>query len=396
MKTFRPTSAADLASGLADGEVAGRSVAIRGAGTKQGWLLDGPAPDAIIDTTALSGLDAHPAGELVCTVGAGTRFGELQRQLARYDQRVALDPPSGPEATLGGIFSADEAGPGRIAHGSLREQVVGVEFVLASGARVRSGGWLARNVAGYDACKLLCGARGALGVVTELTLRLQPLPPCEGTLRIDCAALGGVRSAVALGGRRARPTAMVHQDGALWIRFEGGREAVDGQIAVTEAELRFLGEAREYLGDDSRTLWAELLGKWRADGAEIGITAGTRPDRLASLGQAVGAAAARNRVTVRIILDPRAGALLAFASGDVGGLEHFVLEAREDAERSGGQLRLRDRGRQVLSVDREGRAPGGAPLMRRLKRELDPTRALMPGLAYQFLETVEGLSLQPV
>jgi glycolate oxidase FAD binding subunit len=151
------------------------TVVPRGDGSKIDWGGRPSGVDVIMDTARLAGVREHSAGDLVVTVGAGTPLRALQATVARAGQRLALDPGSA-EATVGGMLASNEAGPLAHSYGLPRDLLIGVQFVRADGVVARSGGKVVKNVAGYDLGKLLCGSYGTLGVITEATFRLHPLP----------------------------------------------------------------------------------------------------------------------------------------------------------------------------------------------------------------------------
>jgi glycolate oxidase FAD binding subunit len=157
---------------------AGLTAVPRGDGSKIDWGGRPSAVDVIVDTGRLAGIREHSAGDLVVTVGAGTPLRALQAALGRAGQRLALDPGSA-EATVGGMLASNEAGPLAHTYGLPRDLLIGVQFVRADGTVARSGGKVVKNVAGYDLGKLLCGSYGTLGVITEATFRLHPLPICQ-------------------------------------------------------------------------------------------------------------------------------------------------------------------------------------------------------------------------
>lgn len=148
---------------------------IVGSGTKRGWgnLV---AADLLLDTTKLAGVSQHSWQDLTATVGAGTRWLDMQRTLAVHNQRVALDPLWPETATVGGMVATNDSGSLRLKYGSLRDLIIGMTIVLADGTIAKSGGKVVKNVAGYDLHKLMTGAFGTLGIVTEVTFRLHPIP----------------------------------------------------------------------------------------------------------------------------------------------------------------------------------------------------------------------------
>jgi len=133
----------------------------------------------------------HEPGDLTCTVSAGVPLARLQETLARGAQMLALDPPEAATLTVGEAFATAASGPRAHRYGGPRDLVLGVTVRLADGTVARGGGRVVKTVAGYDLPKLFTGARGRLGEILELTLRLHPLPastctvvtaPCDPTV----------------------------------------------------------------------------------------------------------------------------------------------------------------------------------------------------------------------
>ncbi|HUZ84473.1 MAG TPA: FAD-binding protein, partial [Gaiellales bacterium] len=124
----------------------------------------------------------HQPGDLVCTVSADVTLAELQAALAGRGQMLALDPPGAAATPIGDVFDRGLFGPRAHRYGLPRDLVLGIRAELVDGTVVRSGGRVVKNVAGYDLSKLFTGARGRLGRLLELTVRLHPLPPTTATL----------------------------------------------------------------------------------------------------------------------------------------------------------------------------------------------------------------------
>src|SRR5204862_2981794 len=101
---------------------------------------------------------------------------DFQRALAARRQFLPVDPPRPERATLGGLAAANINGPRRALYGGVRDLVIGMKMVLAGGERVKTGGKVVKNVAGYDLAKLFLGSLGSLGVITELTFLVLPRP----------------------------------------------------------------------------------------------------------------------------------------------------------------------------------------------------------------------------
>ena len=154
-----------------------------GGGTKQDWgKAANPAlgstliPALILETRRLDTLRDHTWQDMTATVEAGCRWSAMQSALARHGQFVALDPLWPDRATVGGIVAANDSGPLRLKYGSLRDLIIGMTIVLADGTIARTGGKVVKNVAGYDLHKLMTGAFGTLGIITEVTFRLHSVP----------------------------------------------------------------------------------------------------------------------------------------------------------------------------------------------------------------------------
>ena len=150
-------------------------IEITGAGTKRTWGNPVTA-DLLLDTTHLTGVVSHSWQDLTATVAAGTPWAAMQRVLAQHNQKVALDPLWPETATVGGIIATNDSGAWRLKYGSLRDLIIGMTIVLADGTVAKSGGKVVKNVAGYDLHKLMTGAFGTLGIITEVTFRLHPIP----------------------------------------------------------------------------------------------------------------------------------------------------------------------------------------------------------------------------
>jgi glycolate oxidase FAD binding subunit len=146
----------------------------RGSGSRLGWGLPPARCDLMVDMLRMDAVVEHAAGDLVARVQAGARMGDVARLLVSAGQEIALDVPAG--ATVGGVVASGLSGPRRLRYGSPRDLLIGITVVRADGTVARSGGKVVKNVAGYDLGKLFAGSAGTLGLITEATFRLHPLP----------------------------------------------------------------------------------------------------------------------------------------------------------------------------------------------------------------------------
>jgi glycolate oxidase FAD binding subunit len=137
----------------------------------------------------LSRVTAHDPADMVVSVLAGTRLVDLQRALAEHKQWLPLDPPYA-NATIGGVMATASAGPRRYGYGTIKDQLLGLRAVNASGTITRSGGRVVKNVTGFDLHRLQVGAMGTLGVILEVHLKVTALPARMAALVLAQASLG--------------------------------------------------------------------------------------------------------------------------------------------------------------------------------------------------------------
>ena len=164
----------------------GTPLCLRGGGSKD---FLGVARGERLDTRTLSGVISYEPTELVVTVGAGTPLAELEALLAGQGQCLAFEPqhyrwsvPGESPATVGGMVASGLAGPSRASVGGVRDYVLGVKLINGLGQHLTFGGQVMKNVAGYDVSRLMVGARGTLGLLTEISLKVLPVAPAEATL----------------------------------------------------------------------------------------------------------------------------------------------------------------------------------------------------------------------
>ena len=218
----------------------GTPLRIRGGGTKDfyGERLQGE----LLDTRELRGIVNYEPSELVVTVRAGTPLAELEQVLAGAGQSLAFEPPHfGPGATVGGMVAAGLSGPARASVGAVRDYVLGLNLVNGRGEQLVFGGQVMKNVAGYDVSRLMAGAMGTLGLITEVSLKVLPVPPAEATLRFELPQADALRKLNEWGGKPLPLNASRWQQeggaGVLHLRLRGA-------VAAVEAACRSLGGER--------------------------------------------------------------------------------------------------------------------------------------------------------
>jgi glycolate oxidase FAD binding subunit len=314
---------------------AAETVSPVGAGTH--WEVGNP-PTLGVEVHAPAGVLAYDPAELTVTVGAGTSVGALTDTLAQSGQECVLDPRSA-SATVGGTVAAGLSGPRRLRYGPLRDRVLEVRFVTADGRVVKGGGATVKNVTGFDLPRLLVGSLGTIGVLTQFTLRCQPL---AAVARWSASA----DDPAAVRARLFRPSC-VAWDGVLT------RVLLEGHPGDVEAEERAAG--LEPLDDRVVAVDGEHRGR-------ISV----RPDRVVATGRELAA-----RDGVRWMAEIGVGTIHVAADA----VDEFTA-ARAVAEAAGGWL-LREAG--APGVDGYGVPLPNLAILRRVRAAFDPTGKLSPG-----------------
>jgi glycolate oxidase FAD binding subunit len=220
---IHPHTATDVADAVRAASAAGTPVLVIGARQHidTGSRID---VDTELWTTLLDRAIAYDPAEMLCVVEAGMRLGDLRTMLAEGGQEWPVDEPD--DATVGGVIATDVALPRQLRVGQLRDTVVEMEFVTGDGRRIRSGARTVKNVTGYDLHRLLTGSLGTLGVITQVALKLRPLPKMRRTL---VTREGGLGLAERLLEAVPLPAAVIAEHDRVVVRLEGWPEEVAEQ-----------------------------------------------------------------------------------------------------------------------------------------------------------------------
>ena len=214
---------ADLQAQLRD---AREPLRITGHGSKDFY---GEAPTGEpLSTLALNGVTAYEPSELFISVLAGTPVFDVEALLAQHQQRFAFEPPRfGGKGTVGGMVAAGLSGPARAALGSVRDHLLGAVLINGHGELLNFGGTVMKNVAGFDVSRALAGSMGQLGLITEVTLKVLPLPAAVATLRFEFDQPAALTALNRWGGEPLPIEASAWWDGALLLRLAGAQAAVE-------------------------------------------------------------------------------------------------------------------------------------------------------------------------
>jgi glycolate oxidase FAD binding subunit len=392
-----PPDEAGIADAVSAAAETGEPLLICGNGTKLKMLRPVQAARSL-SVRNLTGITLRAPKELVISARAGTTLSELEATVAADGQYLIAEPPdltallggtTAPQ-TLGGIVAANLSGPRRVAWGAMRDHVMGVRAVNGTGAVIRSGGRVLKNVTGLDLCKLLTGSHGTLAVLTEITLKVLPVPETTGSLVLAgldaehgvaalSAALGspyGVSGAAWLPAESAALVPELAGASATIVRIEDFATSVAYRLDRLRTELGGIGHAALLADAESRAVW-------RAVRDAVPLPAG--PDEAVwrvsvrpSAGPVVLAALAP--AGLRGFLDWGGG--LVWLAGPSDAATHAAVM---HAARAGGGtwtlLRARDPLRAAVEVVPPEPAPLAA-ITRRVKAAFDPRGILNPGRLY--------------
>ncbi|MCX7302361.1 MAG: FAD-binding protein [Rhodobacterales bacterium] len=230
---------------------------VRGGGTRD---IGRPVAGEVLSTAELRGVTLYEPGALTLVVRAGTPLAEVAAVLAGERQRLAFEPMdhrvllgTTGEPTIGGVVAGNFAGPRRVQGGAARDHLLGVRFVDGTGMVVSNGGRVMKNVTGYDIVKLMAGSWGTLGVLTELSFKVQAMPEAEATVVLPgLNDVAGVAKLTLALGSPYDVTGAAHLPGRTMVRVEG----MAGSVSYRAGQLRaLLGGGEVLTGAESAALW---------------------------------------------------------------------------------------------------------------------------------------------
>jgi glycolate oxidase FAD binding subunit len=298
--TLTPADQAELAQIVREAFTDGMPIYPIGGGTSLNFGLPARDPGHGLSLQGLKRIIDYPARDMTITVEAGITLDLLSAILAKEKQRLPIDLPDAHRATLGGIIATNTSGARRYANGTLRDYVIGISAVDGRGIPFHGGGRVVKNVAGYDFCKLLTGSVGTLGVITQLTLRVKPVP--ESSRFVACRARNWETAERLLEGlvtTQTMPAAIELLAGPAWsndptlgslpdrgsahlaVGLEGNSDEVEWMCDALWNEWRRAGVAAEIVAEDQTAgLWMRLAQFPVAGSYPVVIKAALRPSRV--------------------------------------------------------------------------------------------------------------------
>ncbi|WP_093255369.1 FAD-binding protein [Rubrimonas cliftonensis] len=370
-----PASEAEAAEAVRDGG----PFEIVGGGAR--LALGRPVEAAPLSTLRLDAVTLYEPQALTLVAGAGARLDAIEAMLAAEGQRLPFEPmdprpllgSDGP-LTLGGVAATNASGPRRIQAGACRDSLIGVRLVDGRGTVLKNGGRVMKNVTGYDLVKLMCGAYGVLGLLTEVAFKLQPIPETSATLVLR--GLDEARAIAALSMALGSPfdvTGAAHAAGETLARIEGFEASVAYRAAELRKALAAFGEAEIVMDDPAR--WAAVRDATPLAGAQgavwrLSLRPSDGPKAVAALREAGAAQDA--------LYDWGGGLvwLLTPEDGDAG-----AAAIRAEVSRRGGHATLFRAGqatRRAVAPFHPEPAPVAA-LSAGLRAKFDPAGKLNPG-----------------
>ena len=389
-QTLQPNTLEELSEAVRS--TGNRAIATVGSGTALG--LGNPAlrEDIALQMRGLNRIVDYVPEDQVVVVEAGVTLRDLQGELGKRGQRLALDPLGGDGATIGGMLATNAYGPGALRYGTLKDLIVGIELVRADGVVAHAGGKVVKNVAGFDVSKLIVGSLGTLAIITKATFRVHPLPEKTTRLAFDAKLEQVFPFVLALREAQLEPAAIAVRikgtttgddaETTIEVAFEGFGPGVDAQTAacidvayrsgLSESDahrvtLNVVSEANAVEGRRSYRLKATFP---PAEFARIAAEIEGEALAFPSLGVIYFSGPST--------MDPQSG---SYAQDDTS--EQSLDRARalrEMFESLGGTLVVQDmpngwRG----EIDAWGTPPPAFTLMRALKDRFDPEHRLNPG-----------------
>lgn len=334
-----------------------------------------------LDLTGLDGILAYEPADLTLSVRAGTTMAAIRTTLEEAGQELPIDVPFPEETTIGGLVATGFAGPRRLRSGSLRDLLIGCEFVRGDGLLAKAGGMVVKNVSGFEIPRFLHGSWGALAVLTSVNLKVMPMARADGTTLATFDGLGvAIEAAQRLIGVEPSIEACVVTSDRDGVRLAARAVGRAGSVAaLLDSFAQGLGTETERLESASSGMhWQELVNQYAEDASRVVMAMGTRPREIHSLAIRINVIVESRGATMQV--SPGLGSLRIVVPDLEGITAHVVAECARIATGMGAAYVLESAPIPVRSsVPVWGVEPEGIDVMRSVKRQFDPAGVLNPG-----------------
>ncbi|HEY2412931.1 MAG TPA: FAD-binding oxidoreductase [Pirellulaceae bacterium] len=399
-KAIRPTSQEGVIAAVRSSFESGTPLYPTGGGTSLNFGLPAKDQGTGLSLLGLNRIIDYPARDMTITVEAGVTMKQLADTVAKEGQRLPVDVPQAEKATIGGVIATNWNGPRRYGEGSVRDFVIGISAVDGRGNEFKGGGRVVKNVAGYDFCKLLTGSMGALGFITQVTLRLKPIPGQSAL--VACSVPDGAaaeRLLAALINSTTTPVAIEILAGPEWkgdpalsdlpnssptalyvvAALEGAAPEVEFMVAQLMEEWRELGVEMPLVVGETAALWQRLIEFSAAGDSPLVLKANVVPSGTTALIDAA------RRLDPDCSIQAHAGngiVLMKMSKFPASGLSRALLgNLQPVAAAHHGQVVILSNpsGVEMTHQSVFGMTDSPLELMRELKRRFDPKDILNRG-----------------
>lgn len=334
-----------------------------------------------LDLTGLTGILAYESADLTLSVRAGTTMADIRRVLGEAGQELPIDIPHPNSTTIGGLVATGFAGPRRLRSGSLRDLLIGCEFVRGDGLLAKAGGMVVKNVSGFEIPRFLHGSWGGLAVMTSVNLKVTPLPRADGTLLAKYHDLAdAIEAARLLIVSEPSIESCVVTSGPEGIRLAaravGRGGAVSAMIDAFAIQVASTPDRLE--SEASRNYWQTLVDRFSENESGIVLAMSLRPRDVEILAMEVGRIVGPIGGSMQV--SPALGSVRIVATDGLEQTANAIIDLVRIAVERGAVYVLESAPAEVRSsLPTWGERPEGIEVMQSVKRQFDPENVLNRG-----------------
>ena len=394
-QTHTPGNTAEVADVVRNAAEQSTPVFPLGGATSLDYGLPATDPGWSLSLAGLNQIVDYPDRDMTITVGSGVTMKSISDALSENGQRLPIDVPNSEQATIGGVVACNWNGPLRYSMGTVRDYVIGIEGVDGRGTVFKGGGRVVKNVAGYDFCKLLTGSLGTLAVITQLTLKVKPVPtesawvvcpldsPQQADSLIESLTTSSPVPAAAVelvGGPQWQESLAIQAESAHWllIALEGSSTELKWMIDSLSNEWAGQHKLSVVQGEQAERIWQALTEFPASGDSALVVGLSVIPSRLVATIDAL----VEVDSTVRWLSHAASGIIVAhFADFPQIGVSRAVTgQLRTAAAHGQGHVSiLRNRDKTEVSRNSVWGAPTALSLMKSVKQQFDPNNILNRG-----------------